>query len=140
MKLTWGIRQSFESYVRHAQGDITVVPPAELVDETFVFPGCQSEETFEFTGGVRFTAYGGMLSVHIVNPQIEMSGTDGVLRVSDKEGKGRIEIARLADVDRRTGLRADLRLTILGARLFGDVYRPGDALDPIVVTAPVPHA
>lgn len=135
MNLYWSVRRSFVEYVTSAGGEVAVRAPAERAGEGFRLPGFVEDGRWRFLGGVSFHAHGGMLSVSLGHPEVEWHDTIGELSVSaTADGTGaRTVIARVTAATAVERTHAVPRLTVLGARLFGDVYGPGDALDPLLI-------
>lgn len=136
MNLTWSIKSSFEAYVRGAGGVVELGGDAALSDAGYVFPAISHEGgIWRFGGSVRFEAHGGALSVVIADPTVELEDDAGIVTVATglEPGATRIELARLVNVDTTDGLAADARVTLLGARLLGDVYPVGSSIDPLRV-------
>lgn len=131
MNMFWTIRRSFRAYVESAGGDVSVQHPAESDGEGFAFPGVVEGENWHFSGAVTFRAHGGMLAVTLAEPAIEWSGLTGELSAATAlDGSGpRTVLARVSAATAAHRMDLEPRLTVLGARLFGDVYPPGDALD-----------
>ncbi|MDX6740925.1 HtaA domain-containing protein [Actinocorallia sp. A-T 12471] len=138
--LVWGVKASFLGYVTRAEGEITVAEGADVAEgqQAFVFPA--SDEKGKFTGQVGFDAHGGMLKVTIADPWIEIAD-DGNATLSvvnpaklATDRSQRITIAALGDiVPQGDGTaKANAVLTMHGVWLLGNVYAPGDDLDPVV--------
>lgn len=127
--------------MRSSSGSVTVVAPANRAGESYEFPGSGNTQPGIFSGAVRFVAHGGLLDVVLANPMLEWASETGSLTVASRlVGSGpRYEIARLTDAKPQDdgGVAADVRLTVLGSRLFGEVYPPGASLDPVLVTGSV---
>jgi hypothetical protein len=158
--LTWAVKASFLAYVSRMRGRITLVEPAYPAAAGFAFPhapvayrgeaGGTAPDAGEravpvgelaFTGGVAFSAHGGMLDVTLAEPVLVFDGKGTLLTVADiaRPGSGtRRVIATLA-----CGPYAPTDETIAfvplltedGSALFGSVYPPGEALDPLFVPA-----
>lgn len=137
MKLCWPVRQSFVAYIERAGGSIEVSGEATRDGAMFTFPGsAPTRERWEFRGIASFVAHGGMLAVHLIDPEIAFDSEVGVLSVATEQRGGgrRLPIARILDRHSADGVtRADVRLTLHGSRLFGDVYNPGDLMEPVEV-------
>ena len=148
-QLQWGVKESFRRYVEAAGGKIEVLDGAErAADGTFVFPAAPSsdlrlgaggkpEGAGAFLGQVRFEAHGGMLSVKLVAPALEIGPSEMVLSVADERGD-RLPIAKL-DISSTNaedgGLAVPAKVTLDGMYLLGDHYPPGTVLDPVRLSA-----
>ncbi|MEV7864289.1 HtaA domain-containing protein [Streptomyces hirsutus] len=134
MKLCWSIRRSFERYVLAAGGTVSCGDGARREGDVFVFDGERTpEDSYRFTGSVHFEAHGGFLDVLIADPMVECADGEARLTVGVSPGPGgrRVHLARVVDLAGTEPAVANLRLTVEGARLLGDVYAPGDLLDPL---------
>jgi hypothetical protein len=146
--LVWGVKQSFRNYVEATGGTIEAAGEAErLEDGVFAFApapdaasaldsGGRPTGTVKFQGEVRFQAHGGMLSVFLADPSIELDAEGAVLMVADAPSrKFRIPIARLdlsaAEPLVEGGLSIPSAVTIEGMQLLGDHYPPRTPLDPV---------
>ena len=146
--LRWGVKQSFRNYVQSVGGVIEVGGGAEVTAQgEFVFaqaPGNSLslngngilEGRGAFLGYVRFTGHGGMLSVFLADPVLEVSGGSASLTIDDHDKKPRrLEIAKLdlegvaADEDGEVLIPA--ALSIDGIQVLGDHYPLRTALDPV---------
>lgn len=143
-QLHWGVKESFRRYVEAAGGRIEVLAGAErAADGTFVFPAApggdlrlgadgKPEGVGTFLGEVRFEAHGGMLSVKLAAPSLEVGAAEAVLSVADERGN-RLHIAKLdlaAASSGEDGLAIPAKVTLDGMYLLGDHYPPGTVLDP----------
>ena len=146
--LTWGVKQSFRNYVQSVGGVIEVGDGVVATAEgEFVFPmapdnnlALNAEGRLEgrgaFLGHVRFTGHGGMLSVYLADPVLEISGTSASLTIDDHDKKPRrLEIAKLdleAMIPGEGGeLITPAGLSIDGIQALGDHYPLKTALDPV---------
>lgn len=146
--LGWGVKQSFRNYVEATGGTIETLGGAERAsDGGFIFPATAGEGVrldadgrpqgrAAFQGGVRFEAHGGMLSVRLADPAVELGPTGGALSVADAAAGGRrVEIARLDVPAMAWGDDGEIvipaALTIDGCFLLGDHYPPMTPLDPV---------
>ena len=106
--LSWGVKQSFRSYVEATGGVIEAGGGAERTEDGgFTFapaPGGdlrldadgKLEGRGTFTGELKFEAHGGMLSVFLADPIVEVGPSGAVLTVADSKSRTRrVEIARL---------------------------------------------
>lgn len=146
MTLTWGVKQSFRSYVEMSGGTTTAAdgaapmpagpiafepaPDSDLeVDAAGVFSG-----TGRFRGRVTFQAHGGMLSVTLADPWVEATAEGLVLTIAETPTR-RSAIAKLdAGAVRRAedgALELPAAITLDGMMILGDHYPPGTPLDPV---------
>ncbi len=149
--LVWGVKQSFRGYVESTGGVIETMGGAErAADGGFTFaaaPGGDLRLDADgrpvgrgmFVGNVRFEAHGGMLSVYLADPNIEIGPSGAVITVADSSARThRMEIATLDLGAITTGLAGELviptALSMDGSRLLGDHYPPKTALDPVRLT------
>lgn len=149
--LSWGVKQSFRSYVEAAGGTVATTRGAERApDGGFLFPEGPLSTLAQgadgrlrgagrFQGEVSFNAHGGMLSVVLVDPWIEASEAGLILTVADSPAAThRLPFAKL-DADAMTtdalttdgGLVLPAAITLDGMFLLGDHYPPGTVLDPV---------
>jgi hypothetical protein len=146
--LTWGVKQSFRSYVEAMGGKIDLDRGAErATDGDFTFsPDGEPALTLDadgrpqgearFAGEVRFEAHGGMLKVAVTDPAVELGPVGGSLTVADPWAPGkRMEIAKLdvsaATTDPTGEIALPAAATLDGMQLLGDHYPPGTQLDPV---------
>lgn len=153
--LSWGVKQSFRNYVEATGGAIETREGAERsADGGFTFaaaPGDgvtldadgRPEGSGTFLGEVRFDAHGGMLSVRLSDPALEIGPSGAVLTVADGAARNRrVEIARLDLTAITSGESGEIvipaALTLDGSQVLGDHYPPKTALDPVRL-APTGH-
>lgn len=150
--LSWGVKESFRRYVEGAGGSIEAGEGAERTpDGGFVFeavsgpftgPGLKlgsdgrPQGKAEFRGAVRFEAHGGMLSVWVADPMLEIGPERAGLSVAEGGPNGRrLEIAKLDPAAAATGLGGEIvipaAITMEGMQVLGDHYPPGTPLDPV---------
>jgi hypothetical protein len=143
--LTWGVKQSFRNYVQSVGGVIEVGGGAEVTaDGEFGFAagpdsslGLNGDGKLEgrgvFLGHVRFTGHGGMLSVFLADPVLELSGVMASLTIDDHDKKPRrLEIAKLDLKGMTSGeIAIPAALSIDGIQVLGDHYPLKTALDPV---------
>ena len=146
--LGWGVKQSFRNYVEATGGTIETGGGAErAADGGFSFPAAAGEALRldadgkpvgrgAFLGEVRFAAHGGMLSVRLADPAVELGPSGGVLSAADAAAGGRrVEIARLDLASMTSGDGGEIvipaALTIDGSFVLGDHYPPMTPLDPV---------
>lgn len=145
--LSWGVKESFRSYVEAMGGTVALSEGVERDAEgAFVFApageaalatdaGGRPQGEAQFAGEVRFDAHGGMLKVVVAAPAVTLEPAGGSLTVADPWAPGkRMQIAKL-DIAAAQVEGAELVLpaaaTIDGMQLLGDHYPPGTALDPV---------
>ena len=156
--LVWPVKESFLAYVNRTGGRITIVAPAYPGTDGFAFPhvpaagrpgssrmasgtGERALHSGElaFTGGVAFRAHGGVLDVTLAEPVLVFDDQSALLTVvgTVRPGGGtRAVIAVLADephVSTDEAVSFVPLLTDDGSALFGGVYPPGAAMDPLSV-------
>lgn len=146
--LRWGVKQSFRGYVEGAGGVIeTGAGAVRAPDGGFVFPAAPGEGLrlgaggapqgqTKFLGEISFKAHGGMLSVFIADPILEISGADAILTVADHPARDRrLEIARLDLAAMAPGEAGEVvipaSLSMFGCQLLGDHYPVRTPLDPV---------
>lgn len=146
----WGVKASFLSYVRNSGGKTAIVVPAGVTGEAFTFPRTAGEYppgTVRFSGGVAFSAHGGMMTVILAEPAIETSSDGLWLTIADTadimDESRRRRIARLVPANSPgkhfAGSSAFTPLLAgSGVGLFGDVYAEGTPFDPLVLMAKDP--
>lgn len=146
--LSWGVKQSFRSYVE-AMGGMTETRAgaAREADGAITFSAADGEGlTLDadgrpqgrggFLGEVRFEAHGGMLRVFLADPVVEIGPAAATLSVADGPARtARVQIASLDLASMTTGDEGEIviptALTIEGSFLLGDHYPPRTALDPV---------
>lgn len=148
MTLHWGVKQSFRGYVEATGGVIETDGGAErAADGEFVFgaaPGHgvsldakgRPDGHGAFVGEVRFEAHGGMLSVCLADPVLEISSSAAVLTVADSPARTRrLEIARLDLAAMTSGGQGEIVIPAIlspeGSQVLGDHYPAGTPLDPV---------
>ncbi|ALJ18453.1 HtaA domain-containing protein [Microbacterium sp. No. 7] len=131
MNLTWTIRRSFVDYVERSGGSVEASDGAHRSADGFVFETVESNaHSARYRGTVRFRAHGGLLDVIVADPQVRFEGAGGTIavRASEDPSDPPVVLARVGEPDAAGA--PQLRLTVDGARLLGDVYSPGELLDP----------
>lgn len=147
--LAWGVKQSFRGYVEASGGQIRAEGDAQRSsDGEFFFPAAPGQDLTlraedgpappgAFLGQVFFEAHGGMLSVNLADPVLEIEGQAGRLILSN--GDRRVAVAQLDLASARAGAEGELlipaQLTAEGSQVLGDHYPPGTTLDPIRLKA-----
>lgn len=152
--LRWAIKTSFVGYVmRMSDGRAYVTSGAGVTEHNeLVFPleadsdpaDNAGERVFSFGGKVTFTGHFGMLYVQIAHPRITIRDGAGELTVTNPESEDgeRLPLAtvELTGPEFENGTErwesALVRLTPQGVELFGDVYPPGEPLEPLTVILP----
>lgn len=146
--LSWGVKQSFRGYVEGAGGVIETAAGAQrTADGGFSFAAGpegglrlgadgRPEGQAKFLGEVSFKAHGGMLSVFLVDPAIEIGPGGAVLTVADHPARDRrLEAARLDLGAMRVGEDGEIvlpaALMMFGCQWLGDHYPAGTPLDPV---------
>lgn len=149
-RLDWGVKQSFCGYVQSAGGTIeTAAGATRREDGAFSFvPAPDSDLALSsdgvpvgagrFLGEVKFSAHGGMLSVLLADPAVEIGPAGAVLTVAeDAARKRRLQVAKLDLSAAAPGEAGETvipaALTLDGHFYLGDHYPPGTALDPVRV-------
>ncbi|MGW7333932.1 HtaA domain-containing protein [Streptomyces sp. NPDC054840] len=152
-KLTWGVKESFRTYVLSA-GSITPAGGAAKNGDTFDFAFGKGDLDVKkqklnasFQGNLRFRYAAHGIDMTFGNPRVEATGATGTLFVDVKNGSGaktglRFATLDLAKTDYKTknGLLAltavPAAFTAEGAAAFandttGSMYKAGDAMDPL---------
>jgi hypothetical protein len=149
--LSWGLKQSFRSYVEGAGGAIETGAGAQrAADGTFGFPAAageglrlgadgKPEGVGKFSGEVKCEAHGGMLKVFLADPSVEIGPASAVLSVFDTPGRDR-RVA-MADLDLAAATIGEGGAWVIPAKLsrdgwqvLGDHYPPSTPLDPVRLT------
>jgi hypothetical protein len=148
--LEWGVKQSFRTYVEAAGGVIEAGGGAERgADGAFTFAGApgggltldangRPEGQARFLGEVRFEAHGGLLSVFLADPIVEIGTSGAILTVADSPARTRrVELAQLDPAAITVGESGEIvipaALAMDGIQLLGDHYSLMTALDPLRV-------
>lgn len=118
--LQWGVKQSFRNYVAMTGGTTEVGGGAQTTEDgAFVFAAADGGLSLDadgrlqgrggFLGEVKFQAHGGMLSVFLADPAIEVDDKGAALTAADTPKRDyRVEVARLDLGGRRhRGVRRD---------------------------------
>ncbi|WP_332764742.1 HtaA domain-containing protein [Phenylobacterium sp.] len=152
--LSWGVKQSFRTYVEAAGGAIEVRDGAERAEDgSFTFaaaPGGDLRLDADgklagrgaFLGEVRFEAHGGMLSVCLADPILEIGPAGGVVTVADSSARDyRLEVAQLDLGAMTSGESGEIvipaTVSMHGSQWLGDHYPPRTPLDPVrLILAP----
>lgn len=146
--LSWGVKQSFRSYVEATGGVIeTADGAARAADGGFTFVAAPGEGLSldahgqlagrgAFLGEVRFESHGGMLKVRLIDPILEVGASGAILTVADSSARTyRLEAARLdlsaMTVEPSGDLVFPAALLMFGSQWLGDHYPAGTALDPV---------
>ena len=145
--LQWGVKQSFRNYVGMTGGTTEVGAGAQQTEDgAFVFAAADGDLALDaegklqgrggFLGEVKFQAHGGMLSVFLADPAIEVDDKGAALTVADTAKRDyRVEVARLDLAAMTTEPSGEIvipvGLSVEGSRLLGDHYAPRTELDPV---------
>ena len=142
--LTWGVKQSFRSYVQGSGGTIQPGPGVSLApDGAFVFaaaPGASLSLDADgrlqgqgaFLGEIQFEAHGGMLSVRIAEPAIEVTGAGCTLTVDDRGRRTSLAVLDLAAAAREgDDLVIPAKMSMEGWQVLGDHYPMNTPIDPV---------
>jgi hypothetical protein len=149
--LIWGVKQSFRDYVEGSGGEIQAGMGATR-DEAgaFIFPAAPGEAGLTldadgalqgragFAGEASFQAHGGMLSVFLADPSLEVGPAEAFLTVADgPERTRRLPLAKLNLAAMTRDADGDLIIpTVMskdGWQVLGDHYLPMTPLDPLRV-------
>jgi hypothetical protein len=150
--LVWTVKESLLAYVNRSGGRICVVRPAYPGLTGFAFPHVQTTghaagavspgaapARVEFGGGVALSAHGGVLDILLAEPTLVFADGSAFLHLHPEEraeAGHRDAVARLRAVpEASTGETVAFAplLTDAGFALFGRVYPPGTALDPLYI-------
>lgn len=158
--LTWGVKESFRSYISgtiaHGSWEVSdgatyETPMFGWSNPTGEIDASTGEGTVSFNGLIHFTGHDGALNLQMSNPSIQFSG-DGtaqlLLDTTSQRANGEIaideeqayigKIEGIGDIDPSSGevafVDAPAVLTADGADAFGGFYGSGDDLDPITLT------
>lgn len=145
-RLTWGVKESFRTYVEAAGGSINVSDGATRdSDGAIVFTALPGGDlaipgdgpptgAARFKGTVAFDAHGGMLRSTLTELAVEVQGDGLVLTVAQAPGsERRCAIARLGPVERspQGAIMLGAVITLDGMFQIADNYPPGTPLDPV---------
>lgn len=145
--LIWGLKESFRNYVEATGGTVATEQGAGRSADgsiAFAIAGDQAltldaegkpQGQGSFTGKVTFKSHGGMLSIELADPIIEINDEGARLTVAVEGGADRIEIAKL-DLAAITAGEANeilipAALSMDAYHLLDGQYTPGTALDPV---------
>jgi hypothetical protein len=151
--LSWGVKQSFRTYVEAAGGSIEVGEGiGRDADGAFIFAGAadapleidaggKPRGLGKFVGQVRFDAHGGMLSVFLADPWLEIGPETAILSVADSPARDRrVELALLdtgaATASNDGEILIPAKLSKDGWRILGDHYLPMTPLDAVRLKLP----
>ena len=146
MTLTWGVKQSFRSYVEMSGGSTTAEDgAAAMPDGAFAFEAAPGGDlavgadgavtgTGRFRGRVIFQAHGGMLKVTLTDPWLEQTADGLVLTIAETATR-RTPIAKLGAAQRTEDgtLVFPAAITLDGMMIIGDHYPPGTVMDVVRV-------
>jgi len=146
--LSWGVKQSFRGYVEGSGGTIEAGAGATRgADGTFAFPGDPAEGlTLDadgrpqgrvgFLGELKFQAHGGMLSVFMADPALEVGEAGAFITVADTPSRTRrVPLAKL-DLSKMSrdddgDLVIPAVMAMEGWQVLGDHYMGGTPIDPV---------
>lgn len=148
MRLEWGVKQSFRSYVqavggttevgggttRTPDGGFTFAPAAD--SDLRVGADGRPQGAGAFLGEVKFAAHGGMLAVFLADPRVELREDGAVLTVADTAARDyRLAVAKLdlagASIGGDGAVEIPAAVSIDGSQLLGDHYPYMTPLDPV---------
>ena len=92
-----------------------------------------------FTGGVAFLAHGGLLDITLAEPVLVFGARGALLTIADMTRRGGGTRLVIAELTGGPHMLADETIALVplltdnGAALFGGVYPPGEAMDPLFV-------
>lgn len=149
--LCWGMKQSFRNYVAASGGVIEATGGAERTEDgEFTFAaGPESDLSLDadgkpqgratFVGEVRFEGHGGMLSVRLVDPILEIGAAGATLSIADSPTRThRLVVAHLDMATMTRGEAGELIIPTLlamdGIHLLDGHYPLKTALDPVRLT------
>ncbi|MBD7919557.1 HtaA domain-containing protein [Cellulomonas sp. Sa3CUA2] len=153
--LTWGVRDSFRTYVAGPVARGTITPSGVSGTGPWTWSGGSGRFNPDgpagaaaWSGRVAFSGHNGTLALTIADPRVQVtSATSAVLTatVTNADGTSRVTLATLAlSAGQRTvgdgrvaysGVPATL--TAAGATGFAGFYTAGEALDPVSFTLPL---
>ena len=145
--LIWGLKESFRNYVEATGGTIVTENGAERSADGSILFTLNASDALKldadgkpqgqgsFAGKVTFKSHGGMLSIEIADPIVEINDAGARLTVAVEGGADRIEIAKL-DLSAMSAEEANeplipAALSMDAYHLLDGQYTPGTALDPV---------
>jgi hypothetical protein len=143
-QLVWGIRESLLNYIGLLpDGDVTLSEgsrgdargPFSFTSDEIVYDQSTGEGTMKFGGRVAIEGHGGLLSVVLENPWVELASGEGLL--STVVGGSRTAVARFlpgtpaTEADSLEWAACPAYLTRTGVRWLGDQYVEGEEIAPI---------
>ena len=145
--LIWGLKESFRNYVEATGGTIATENGAKRsADGSISFASGAGEAlTLDadgkpqgeggFVGKVTFKSHGGMLSIELADPVVEIGADGARLTIAVEGGSHRLEIAKLDISAISTGKANEFlipaALSMDAYHLLDGQYTPGTALDPV---------
>ncbi len=154
---SWGIKQSFTTYIRGAIANGSWDLNGTSWDgSTFsfkasggLFDKAAKSGTVYYSGSVHFTGHNGVLDLTIANPSVTINGNSGTLYAtvssSDTSGNkanyGRVALANVSFAsvsvsgEKLSFATSSVALTAVGAKAFAGFYSAGTALDNFSGTA-----
>lgn len=160
--LEWGVIERFRTYILGsiAKGDWTLDGNVSYETPSFTWSGGEgtlrpdgSSANIEFEGAVLFSAHGGLLSVELANPTLEIVSPEEAyllldLSATNTSGEAAVDVPQeraikldvagtsTADGDQVVFENVSGALTAEGAAAFGGFYEEGQPVDAITVTVP----
>lgn len=146
--LTWGLKQSFRNYVAMSGGLIEATGGAELTEDgVFAFTAApdgglsldadgKPQGRAAFVGEARFEGHGGMLSVRLVDPIVEIGAAGATLSIADSPARThRLVVAHLDMAAMTHGDGGEIVIPALlamdGIHLLDGHYPLRTPLDPV---------
>lgn len=143
--LVWGVKESFRGYVQAVGGTMAAADGATLSETgEFEFQAAADSTLAlgadgvltgvgRFSGMAQFEAHGGMLSVHLGDPVVEIGPEGGSLTLDDPR-TGRVEIAKLnlaGGTDEGGWWVIPTALAMHGSYALGGHYAAMTPIDPV---------
>ncbi|MBO9570075.1 MAG: HtaA domain-containing protein [Cellulomonas iranensis] len=153
--LTWGVRDSFRTYVTGPVAGGAVSASGVSGDGPWTWSGGTGRfnpdgpaGAASWSGRVHFTGHHGQLDLTVADPRVQVtSASSAVLTasVTSPEGSSRVTLAtlalasgsRTATADRVAYSGVPATLTAAGATAFAGFYQAGEPLDPVSFTLPL---
>lgn len=156
--LSWGFKLSFLRYIEGMpDGRASATDGAFWIERSYFlfapgdgswFDPASGRGSLAFVGRLAFSGHGGMLSIRVVDPIVEIDVGRARLTVPSlallADGDERITLVELANVSpRRSGTLLHFgpsaaTLTPEAAQAFNGVYRPGEAFEDALITVRTP--
>ena len=153
--LTWGVRDSFRSYVTGPIANGAITPSGVSGSGPWTWSGGSGRfnavdgiGATSWSGGVRFTGHAGALDLTFSAPRIAVTSASAAtlsVVVTTPSGSSRVTLATLnlaagshsATSSRVSWSGVPATLTAAGAQAFEGFYQPGEALDPVTFALPL---